>query len=264
MNIKKFAFYMCLVAAFSSFALCSCTHKNTVENSDNKNETVKENPRIDVAFSNNTLKSAISTALSSPDGKVTQEDIDSVYYLGLYLDQNGKYNLTLGQKDYRDTYFSELEKETPDIYALAEYVKKADFEYDFMSLDNDLKKFRNLEIFEIYNVQIFDVSFIKSYENLVYGYFLNNKITDVKSLSDYNPTKLSELDFSENAVTDWTPLDHLQDKIIVSTTRKQIEDKNGQKQFEFKSVTLREYNEQQQQIKENLENSKVDASILFE
>ncbi len=264
MNIKKFAFCIGLIAAMSAFALCSCTNKETLENNDEQNKIVEEKQRVDVAFSNKGLKEALANALSSPDGKITQEDIDGIYYLGLFLDQSGKYNLTLGLEDYKNAYFLELEKDSPNVYALAEYVKKSGFEYDFMPLENDLKKFKNVEIFEIYNVQIFDVSFIKSYENLVYGYFLNNKITDISKLEGYNPRKLCELDFSENAITDWSTLSHLQDKVIVSTNRVQLEDKNGQKQFEFKSVTLKEYNEQQEQIKENLENTKVDASILFE
>lgn len=264
MNIKKFAFYISLIAVMSAVFLCSCTDKETLGNNDENNKIVEPVQRVDVAFSNNGFKSAISNALSSPDGKVTQEDIDSIYYLGLFLDQSGKYILTLGQENYRNAYFAELEKQSPDVYAVAEYVKKSEFAYDFMPLEKDLKKFKNIEIFEIYNVQIFDVSFINEYKNLTYGYFLNNKITDISKLEGYNPEKLCELDFSENAITDWSYLTHLQDKIIVSTKRVQLDDKNGQKQFKFESVTLREYNEQQEQVKENLENTKVDASVLFE
>lgn len=177
-------------------------------------ETLRESA-LKHGFENEKLFEAFANAVGVAPSEITKEDIDKVHYIAVGPESSDMYTVYIGHVDYVDICFSDTE---PDelMEKLNEVVMISEFRYD-ENTDTlmDLGNFENVEMFEIYDVRIDDVSFVKEYENLILGYFKNNGITDVSSLSDYNPTSLAELDFTGNSIADWSPLDHIKEKVIV-------------------------------------------------
>lgn len=169
-----------------------------------------------LGFENENLLFSLCNALGKDSALITQEDIENIHYIAIGDDGAGNYSLFAGYVDYVDTMFSPIEDENEILSLLNEHVMSSDFVYDKTNkLTNDLAKFKNLEVFELYDITINDVSFIKNYENLALGYFKNNSITDVSSLSDYNPDTLIELDFTGNDISDWSPLYSIKEKVTI-------------------------------------------------
>ena len=178
-------------------------------------ETLKESA-AKLGFENEKLFEAVANAMGIKPWDMTQEDIDKIHYIGLGPDSEDLYTVFIGYVDYVDLCFSKA-AETPEFMGLLnDVVMISEFNYNIETDTlSDLSKFNNIEMFEIYDVRIDDVSFVKDYDRLVYGYFKNNGITDVSSLEGYAPKSLVELDFTGNDIADWTPLEHIKEKVLV-------------------------------------------------
>lgn len=178
-------------------------------------ETLKESA-AKFGFANEKLFEAVANAMGIKPWDVTQEDLDKIHYIGLGPESEDMYTVFVGYIDYVDLCFSEAAEDPGFMSMLNDVVMISEFNYNIETDTlSDLSKFRNIEMFEIYDVRIEDVSFVKDYNILVYGYFKNNGITDVSSLEGYNPESLIELDFTGNDIVDWTPLEHIKEKVLV-------------------------------------------------
>jgi len=152
---------------------------------------------------------------------------------------------------------------------LNDVVMVSEFSYD-KNTDtlSDLGNFKNVEMFEIYDVAIDDISFIKKYETLIFGYFKNNGITDVSCLADYNPETLVELDLTGNDIADWTPLYPIKEKVtvfygesdgmpVILTLEDMLNQKNGEQSGE-------EQNDEQQKESEPEETTPEEVPVLVD
>ncbi len=208
-----------LIISICATTLLSCGKPQEKIDSIVQDNVIENN---DVAFEpilqSQGLAKALSTVFSKDENSITTEDCESVRFLSVGKGADGKLTLYAGFEDYSKAYFAELEKgENADALSLMDYVKTSPISLsDADNISNDLSLFKNVEVFELYDIKIQDISFIKSMENLYYGYFKNNGITDISALSDYNPSVLRELDFTGNVISDWTPAEHIKDKIIVN------------------------------------------------
>jgi len=241
--MKKLFFGLSLVLLAACLLFCASCDKKPVDGttqnisinndkSDSNNvdesagtETITQDQ---VSFENKEFLGAVKKALGKEF--LSEQDILDIYYLAIVPVADGKYGLSVGLSDYRDAYFAEVSKEAPNPANLVSYVKESEFTLEG-TLDSDLALFKNIEIFEYYSFSIKDVTFIKSYQSLVYGYFYSNGITDISGLSDYNPERLLELDFTGNEISDWSALSGIEDKVIVLYSAE-----SG------KTVTLKEFN----------------------
>lgn len=169
-----------------------------------------------LGFENEKLFHAFANAIGKKPEEVTQEDVDKIHFIAVGPEKDFDYSLFVGYIDYVDLCFSE-ESKSPDFsQKLGEKVMMSELEYDIEKDSlSDLGNFKNMEMFEIYDVNIEDVSFIKNYNRLIYGFFRDNGITDLSPLKGYNPESLRELDFTGNEITDWAPVDAIKDKIVV-------------------------------------------------
>lgn len=166
-------------------------------------------------FENINLFEAFANAIGVEPENITQNDIDKVHYIAVGPEGEDMYTVYIGYVDYVDICFSDIE-EDKIMSALNEVVMISEFVYDEENdTMEDLAKFKNVEIFEIYDVKVSDVSFVKAYNDLVLGYFNTNGITDISALEGYNPESLAELDFTGNSISDWSPLYHIKEKVIV-------------------------------------------------
>ncbi len=221
-NIKLWT----LLALCAAVLLCSCNGNKEQELLEEENEVQQEQQEKTLenklGFENTALLKAVAQCFDKEAVGLTQEDVLSVRYLAVGPEEDGSDTVYVGLEDYADVYFSA----DVTIEALQEHVKTAVLEWDEEGF-GDLAKFKNVEIFEYYDIPITDVSFIKNYEQLAFGYFQNNGITDVSSLEGYNPETLYKLDFTGNDIADWTPLYDIKDKVIVNYNLQKMQDENG-------------------------------------
>ncbi|MBO4950419.1 MAG: hypothetical protein J6E38_05300 [Clostridia bacterium] len=169
-----------------------------------------------LGFENTKFFHAVANAIGKRPEEMTQADIDKVHYIAVGPDDESSYSVFIGYIDYVDLCFSENANDEDIMSQLNELVMMSELEYDAENDSlSDLGNFKNVEMFEIYNVNTPDVSFIKNYEILALGYFNNNGITDVSCLEGYAPETLSELDFTGNDIKDWSPLYPIKEKVIV-------------------------------------------------
>ncbi len=201
----------------------------------------------DLGFENLRLLAGVANALGKTTAEMTQQDIDSVKYLASGPETTGDYTVYVGLMEYAVAYANEMLKEEPSYETLNNLVKMSIIKFDENDTFADLAKFGNIEIFEYYNIPVSDVSFVKAYDRLAFGYFNNNGITDVSSLADYNPETLRELDFTGNNITDWSPLEHIKKKVIVHYETQVVTDDNGKQMYIPFVLTLEEKLEQDEQ-----------------
>lgn len=224
-----------LLCAFALVAAVGCTEKKTddevkkpeiqneelvqVELNIKPLEKVQEKTLSEAAsalgFENNKLFHAFANAIGKKPQEVTQEDVYKVHYIALGPGENYEHSLFVGYVDYVDMCLTKQADDKDFSSKLSEKVMMSEFEYNENDSLSDLGQFKNVEMFELYDVKISDVSFMKNYNNLICGFFGNNGITDISVLEGYNPSSLAELDFTGNEISDWTPVEQIKDKIIV-------------------------------------------------
>lgn len=207
--------------------LSSCNGNKKLPRNEEKNvlqQEVNEEKQAEnvLGFENADFLKAVAQCFDKQASELTIDDVLAVRYLAIGPELDGTNTVYVGLDDYAEVYFS------PDvtIEALEKYVKTAELQ----SIDGgfeDLARFENVQVFEYYNIPITDVSFVKNYKNLAFGYFQNNGITDVSSLEGYNPETLYNLDFTGNEISDWSALYDIKDKVIVNYTLQKMQDENG-------------------------------------
>ncbi|MBP3580098.1 MAG: hypothetical protein J6K12_02500 [Clostridia bacterium] len=230
-NIKISA-VLTLIALCVALMLSACSDDNKKNNEqtalnqqENKaeNEKAKEQELVNYpGFSNISFLNAVAECLGKDATSVTKEDVLDIRYLAVGPEDDGTITVYVGMKDYVDKAYSA----DVTIEELKKYVKTARIE-DATDVSCDFGIFENLEIFEFYNVEVQDVSFVNNYSQLVFGYFDSNGITDVSSLENYNPQTLIELDFTGNDIVDWSPLYHIKEKVIVNFSVQHMTDESG-------------------------------------
>ena len=180
------------------------------------NEDVLDSAAKTLGFENEKLFHAFANAIGKNPEEITKEDIDKVHYIAVSPGTKYAHTVAVGYVDYVDLCLSDARQQDNFAEMLSSRVMVSEFNYN-IETDTlfDLGAFKNVEMFEIYNVAISDVSFVKNYNQLIYGYFRNNGITDVSSLEGYCPESLRQLDFTENEISDWTSVDAIKDKILV-------------------------------------------------
>ena len=199
---KMFAVLLCALVVFT---LACC-------NKDKADDPVLP-PEAQNVFENTAFLNAFAKAIGKEPEKVTADDAEAIHYLSIYLSEDGGFELCVADKEASTLLFERKYEEFEAKIKSA----KCDFAEN-ENLTKDLGLFKNIKMFEFVDFPIADVSFVNNYQNLLVGVFNNNGITDVSSLSNYNPESLAELDFTGNNVHDWKPLVHIAEKVMVLYT----------------------------------------------
>ena len=82
----------------------------------------------------------------------------------------------------------------------------------------DLKYFTGAQVININAVNIPDASVFANFTELREGILTSCGITDVSAFSSLDLTKIEELNFTGNNIQDWTALEAIADKVVVSTS----------------------------------------------
>lgn len=178
-------------------------------------------------FDSASILSGVANALGKTTSEMTEEDLNSIYYFSIDTEATGDYTVYIGLQEYMNAVNDNL-----DAVYVQQLLKKSVVELDFENETfSDLARFKNLHEFELYNVPVNDVSFIKELPGLVSGFFRNNGITDVSALAGYNSDNLALLDFTQNDIADWTPLYHIKDIVVVDNGYRIVSNENNERVY---------------------------------
>lgn len=209
---------ICILAISVAAVLVSCSKEKpevpAVPNNQ-KAEAVPESKPLETTeesntpiFENEEFLHSFADALGKNPEQISLEDVNSIHYISLSPQENGEYSLCVADGDATELLFS------GDIEGFAGLIKESaiDKSIDF---SKELGKFSNIEMIEVLMVPVSDVSFVTNYQNLSVGVFNYCSVTDVSPLASYNPETLAELDFTGNFISDWSPLEHIKEKVKV-------------------------------------------------
>lgn len=186
-----------------------------------------------VLYSNAMSKSAFlenqdfATALSEVYGErarsVSAEDLQKAKYVEIAHDTEADTcSVAIGFDDFMEKYNDVLAKsdageEVTDT-SYVELIKSAVFEADDELVLGDIKYFTGAEVVSLNGVNIGDNAILGQFKNLKRGYFSSCGITDVSAFASLDLTKIEELNFTGNTIEDWTALESIADKVIVSSS----------------------------------------------
>ena len=164
-----------------------------------------------------------ATALSQVFGKsarsVSQEDLATVKYLELYHDTESDIcAIAIGDDEFIAKYNEAVADENNTDTSYYNSAKTATFEADDELALADLKYFTGAQVININAVNIPDASVFANFTELRKGIFTSCGITDVSAFSSLDLTKIEELNFTGNNIQDWTALEAIADKVVVSTS----------------------------------------------
>ncbi len=168
------------------------------------------------------LSKAIAVCFDKTPEQVTKDELLSVRYCAFSSSDDGSYYIDLGFDSFIDIYYTNAAFEDMNsllVSATVENIENAD--------TSVLGLMENIICFEFYNVPMADISFITNYRHLATGYFLNNGITDISCLADFRPQSLTELDFTDNEISDWSYVTDIADRIITDYSVQDLVDADG-------------------------------------
>lgn len=201
-------------------------------------------------MANQNFADALSAAFGKTEASITEEDMAAVKYFELSYDSTNKtYMLALGYDDFVKAYDEYNEKvenlaegETAPQADFADLVKIATFEGDEKSDLSDIKFFTGVDTISLSSVPVTN-EYIASLTNLRKGSFYSCGITDVTGFASLDLAKIEELDFTGNTISDWSPLNSISDKVIVSSYSFGT-DEDGNITLIPEAQTLTQYNEE--------------------
>lgn len=160
-----------------------------------------------------------------------------------------------------EKWFEQSNNDEAEVTAdVSKFSKMATFETDKVTSD-DLKYFIGAEVVELGGVEIKDSTFFANFKNLKYGTFSGCSVTDVSSFASLDLSKIESLNLSGNDISDWSALESIADKVIVSTSYSIEADQDGNYSLVPTQVTLAQQMEQEKQAEDeaNSENDGDDA-----
>ena len=164
-----------------------------------------------------------ATALSEVFGKsarsVSEEDLANVKYFELYHDsESDMCAIAIGGDDFVAKYNEATADEENTDTSYYDLAKTATFEADDDMTFDEIKYFTGAEILNVNSVEIKDASVLANFKNLRKAYLTSCGLTDVSAFASLDLTKIEELNLSGNNITDWTALEAIADKVIVSSS----------------------------------------------
>ncbi len=208
-----------------------------------------------------------ATALSEVYGKsarsVKADDLAKAKLVSVSSTGEGdEFYVMTGDKDAvaeYENWYKQSNDENAEITAdVSKFSKMATFETEKITSD-DLKYFTGAEVVELGGVEIKDPEFFANFKNLKYGTFSSCSIIDVSSFASLDLSKIESLNFSGNDISDWSALESIAEKVIVSSSYSIDMDDDGNYTLVPVKVTLAEQMEQEKQDAEDKANAENDG-----
>ncbi len=172
---------------------------------------------------NQDFVAALSEVYGERARSVSAEDLQKAKYVEIAHDTEADTcSVAIGFDDFMEKYNDVLAKsdageEITDT-SYVELIKSAVFEADDELVLGDIKYFTGAEVVSLNGVNIGDNAILGQFKNLKRGYFSSCGITDVSAFASLDLTKIEELNFTGNTIEDWTALESIADKVIVSSS----------------------------------------------
>lgn len=194
---------------------------------------------------------ALSETLGKAPLFLSENDLASVKYLGVSYDSETVQVVT-GGDEFVDKYneYTEKQEAGEDVsdVDLSKYVKIAAYDEKEAPTLDDLAYFTGVRNIEVSGIKVTDSSVFSGMTAIEDGSFYAIGLTEVAGFAGINADTLNKLSLNGNDITDWSPLDALADKVIVSASYMLTPSEDGTVDFSnmtYVEQTLTEYYEEQ-------------------
>lgn len=199
-------------------------------------------------FENQSFAEAIAEITGTRPGLLSEDKLSGIKYLEINYDSdNSEYYVAAGKSDFVEAY--------------TEYIAKSDAGEENISLDiegkfkdarfemadgetlADLKYFTGLEVINISSVALEDSAIFENMKALTHANVTYCGLTDADGFAEINKEAVYEINLSGNDISDWSPLDDIADKVIVSSSYSIATTEDGSYTLVPVEQTLKEFYE---------------------
>lgn len=174
-------------------------------------------------FEDQKFAEAIAKDLGKAPAFLKESDLAGVKYLGVSYDGSETVTVTTGDDKFVDTYNEYVTKseagEDVSSYDFTKLVKTTT--YTFKSEEapviDDLKLFTGVRNIDIAGIHVTDSSVFAGMTGFETASFMSCGLTEVAGFAGIDTEKLVKLTLTGNNIEDWSPLDAVADKVIVSS-----------------------------------------------
>lgn len=193
-------------------------------------------------LANQELATALSKVLNKAPAFITEEDLAQIKYFSFdYNAEEEIASIMTGDDTFVGMYYEYLAKleaeEDVSEYDFTGLYKTVEFDLDKEdSLLDDIKYFTGVRNLDIAGASFTDSTVFSGLTNIEKANINSCGLTEVGGFGGLNPDKVIEVNFTGNNITDWSPLDIIKDKVIVSTYYTIAPTEDGS--FDFNNMTL--------------------------
>ncbi len=174
-------------------------------------------------FEDQKFAEAIAKDLGKAPAFLKESDLAAVKYLGVSYDGSETVTVATGDDKFVDTYNEYVTKseagEDVSSYDFTKLVKTTT--YPFKSEEapviDDLKLFTGVRNIDIAGIHVTDSSVFAGMTGFETASFMSCGLTEVAGFAGIDTEKLVKLTLTGNNIEDWSPLDAVADKVIVSS-----------------------------------------------
>lgn len=174
-------------------------------------------------FEDQKFAEAIAKDLGKAPAFLKESDLAGVKYLGVSYDGSETVTVATGNDKFVDTYNEYVTKseagEDVSSYDFTKLVKTTT--YTFKSEEapviDDLKLFTGVRNIDIAGIHVTDSSVFAGMTGFETASFMSCGLTEVAGFAGIDTEKLVKLTLTGNNIEDWSPLDAVADKVIVSS-----------------------------------------------
>ena len=174
-------------------------------------------------FEDQKFAEAIAKDLGKAPAFLKESDLAAVKYLGVSYDGSETVTVATGDDKFVDTYNEYVAKaeagEDVSSYDFTKLVKTTT--YTFKSEEapviDDLKLFTGVRNIDIAGIHVTDSSVFAGMTGFETASFMSCGLTEVAGFAGIDTEKLVKLTLTGNNIEDWSPLDAVADKVIVSS-----------------------------------------------
>ena len=208
-------------------------------------------------FEDQKFAAAIAKDLGKAPAFLKESDLAAVKYLGVSYDGSETVQVITGGDEFVDTYAGYKEKqdagEDVSSYDFSKLIKAAAYTYKGETAPklDELKYFTGVRNIEVSGITVTDSAVFSGMTGIENGSFSSCGLTEVAGFSGLDADKLVRLTLTGNSIEDWSPLDAVADKVIVSMAYTVVPKEDGTVDFNdasswtLKETTLTEYYEEQ-------------------
>lgn len=215
-------------------------------------------------FENQSFAEAVSEIIGKRPGLISEKDLEDIKYLEInYNSDEKEYYVAAAKSDFVELYTDYIAKtdagEENVTLDIAGKFKDSSFEMTDGEALTDLKYFKNLEVINISGVVLGDSAIFEDMKALTHANVTYAGLTEVNGFASLNADTVYEINLSGNDVADWSPLNYIEDKVIVSSTYTIEQTEDGSYTLVPAEQTLKELNSASDDDSDEEENS--DAGV---